>query len=70
MTIEQRINRLEKLFKSPEGTYLTRVLHPKKGTQWNLMLGQMGQPWKKNFTANTIEKCINMAEKKFLKIRH
>lgn len=65
MNIENRIKRLEKLFKTPEGTQIVRILDEKKGTNWSIGFGQLMTP-KDFFIGKTITKALTLAEKHLL----
>jgi len=68
LTVVERIERLEQVCPKPSGTVLSRCMEapPKQGVRWNLGLGKMhsGKKW---FTADTIEGCLTLAEKAYLK---
>jgi hypothetical protein len=61
MTIDQRIARLEKFYKTPAGTQLIRCLDPVSGVYWSFGLGQLGMP-KQFFLGKSILKAIIAAE--------
>jgi hypothetical protein len=63
MTIEERILRLERHFRSPAGARLVRVLDFTRGLQWSLRLGKEGELWQPSFSAPTIEGCLEKAER-------
>jgi len=67
LTVVERIERLEQVCPKPSGTVLSRcMMRTSAGVQWNLGLGKMSCP-KKWFIADTIEGCLTLAEKAYLK---
>lgn len=67
MNLEARIERIEARFPAPEGTAITRTLHPTKGVEWVVGFGQILSP-KQFFSGKTISECLDKAEEE-LKIK-
>ena len=63
MNIDERISKLEKRYKCPAGTTLTRVFvpPPELGMKWCLVLGRLDSA-KDMYYGNTIEEVLKNAE--------
>lgn len=64
--LDLRIEKIESKLSSPAGTCISRTLDDSNGLKWVIGFGQMSMP-KSFFYGNTIEECIEKAEKAFLK---
>ncbi len=68
MTFSERLLRLEQKSCPPytvPGTTLSRCFLPISGVGWSLGLGMLMEP-KQFFVGNTIEDCLDQAEKVYL----
>jgi hypothetical protein len=60
--LDKRLCELERYFLKPQGTKITRVLHPDSGVEWSLSLGQMNSPIRITCTSSTLEGLVTQAE--------